>query len=395
MAGEWLAATANTNMFTYEIAPVFIMMEHEVLNKMREIIGFHAGDSILAPGGSISNMYALIIARHRLFPQHKHEGMRAIHEHLVVYTSEECHYSIRGGCATIGLGLDNCCKVACDERGRMRPDKLEDLILRHKAEGKTPFFVNATAGTTVKGAFDPIDEIANICNKHDLWLHVDAAWGGGLLMSETFRKDRFLGVERADSLTWNPHKLLGALLQCSTFHLKVKGVLNECNTMAAEYLFQTDKHYDVQYDTGDKVIQCGRHNDIFKFWLMWRAKGTIGLGEQMDRMMQLTRYQVEKMKQEKDRFYLLDDDPQCVNVCFWYIPERLRKSEHTKQKEIELGVVTAKLKSIMMEAGTLMVSYQPLGELPNFFRSIISNVASREEDIDFMLSEMERLGKHL
>ena len=151
----------------------------------------------------------------------------------------------------------------------------------------------------------------------------------------------------------------------------------------------------------------------------------------MDRMMQLTRYQVVKMKQEKDRFYLLDDDPQCVNVCFWYIPERLRKSEHTKQKEIELGVVrillvwlffqpkdnitlhisrnffiiykeilyifkvTAKLKRIMMEAGTLMVSYQPLGELPNFFRSIISNVASREEDIDFMLSEMERLGKHL
>ena len=68
-------------------------------------------------------------------------------------------------------------------------------------------------------------------------------------------------------------------------------------------------------------------------------QGTTGLGEQMDRMMQLTRYQVEKMKQENDRFYLLDDDPQCVNVCFWYIPERLRKSEHTKQKEIELGVV--------------------------------------------------------
>ena len=68
-------------------------------------------------------------------------------------------------------------------------------------------------------------------------------------------------------------------------------------------------------------------------------QGTIGLGEQMDRMMQLTRYQVEKMKQEKDIFYLLDDDPQCVNVCFWYIPERLRKLEHTKQKEIELGVV--------------------------------------------------------
>jgi len=111
--------------------------------------------------------------------------------------------------------------------------------------------------------------------------------------------------------------------------------------------------------------------------------------------MELTKYQVEKMKEQKDRFYLLDEDPQCVNVCFWYIPERFRNMEHSKQKEIELGVVTAKLKSIMMEAGTLMVSYQPLGDLPNFFRSIISNIATREEDIDFMLNEMERLGKHL
>ena len=69
-------------------------------------------------------------------------------------------------------------------------------------------------------------------------------------------------------------------------------------------------------------------------------QGTSGLGEQMDRIMQLTKYQVQKMKEQKDRFYLLDEDPQCVNVCFWYIPERLRKMEHTKQKEIELGVVS-------------------------------------------------------
>lgn len=395
MAGEWLAATANTNMFTYEIAPVFIMMEHEVLIKMREIIGFHEGDSILAPGGSISNMYALIIARHKFFPEHKRKGMSAINGRVAIYTSEQCHYSIRGGAATIGLGLDSCFAVECDEKGRMRPDKLEELIVKHKAEGRKPFFVNCTTGTTVMGAFDPINDIADICQKHNLWMHVDAAWGGGLLMSEKYRQARFSGVERADSLTWNPHKLLGALLQCSTFHLKEKGILNECNTMDAEYLFQQDKHYDVQYDTGDKVIQCGRHNDIFKFWLMWRAKGKNGLGAQMDRLMDLTKYQIVRMKDMEDRFYLLDDDPQCVNVCFWYIPPRLRDTPQSKEKEIELGKITATLKKRMMMAGTLMVSYQPLGNKPNFFRSILSNPATREEDIDFMLEEMERLGKDL
>ena len=88
MAGEWLTATANTNMFTYEIAPVFILMEHECLGKMREIIGFKEGDSILAPGGSISNMYALMIARHKMYPQHKAHGMRAIKGQLIMYTSK-------------------------------------------------------------------------------------------------------------------------------------------------------------------------------------------------------------------------------------------------------------------------------------------------------------------
>ena len=94
LAGEWLTATANTNLFTYEIAPVFILMEHEVLKKMREIIGFKEGDSILAPGGSISNMYALMIARHKLFPQHKKYGMRAIKGQLMMYTSQHVSRNI-------------------------------------------------------------------------------------------------------------------------------------------------------------------------------------------------------------------------------------------------------------------------------------------------------------
>ena len=102
MAGEWLTATANTNMFTYEIAPVFILMEHAVLKKMRDIIGFTNGDSILAPGGSISNMYALMIARHKMFPQHKSHGMRAIKGQLIMYTSKHVsHIYIRGCSASL------------------------------------------------------------------------------------------------------------------------------------------------------------------------------------------------------------------------------------------------------------------------------------------------------
>jgi glutamate decarboxylase len=108
--------------------------------------------------------------------------------------------------------------------------------------------------------------------------------------------------------------------------------------MSAEYLFMTDKLYDIQYDTGDKVIQCGRHNDIFKLWLQWRSKGDSGFEGLMDRLMDLTQYQVRRIKEQSDKFHLIME-PECVNVCFWYIPKRLRGSPHTPAKEKELAKV--------------------------------------------------------
>ncbi|XP_013996399.1 glutamate decarboxylase 1 isoform X3 [Salmo salar] len=276
LAGEWLTSTANTNMFTYEIAPVFVLMEQLTLKKMREMIGWPSGegDGIFSPGGAISNMYSVMIARYKYFPEVKTKGMSAA-PRLVLFTSEHSHYSIKKAGAALGFGSENVVLLSTDERGRVIPADLEAKILDVKQKGYHPLFVNATAGSTVYGAFDPINEIADICEKYDMWLHVDGAWGGGLLMSRKHRH-KFSGVERANSVTWNPHKMMGVPLQCSAILVREKGILAGCNSMCAGYLFQPDKQYDVSYDTGDKAIQCGRHVDIFKFWLMWKAKGTIG-----------------------------------------------------------------------------------------------------------------------
>lgn len=152
MVGEWLTATANTNMFTYEIAPVFILMETIVLAKMRDIIGWKGyGDSILAPGGSIANLYAFLCARHKKFPGYKEHGPRVLPGDLVMFTSDQSHYSIKSCASVCGLGTDNCVMVPSDEHGKMIVSELERLILERKAKGQIPFFVNATAGTTVLG----------------------------------------------------------------------------------------------------------------------------------------------------------------------------------------------------------------------------------------------------
>ncbi|KAG5676946.1 hypothetical protein PVAND_006740 [Polypedilum vanderplanki] len=394
MAGEWLTATANTNMFTYEIAPVFILMENVVLSKMRDIIGYSGGDSILAPGGSISNLYAFLAARHKMFPGYKEHGPRGLPGDLCMFTSDQSHYSVKSCASVCGLGTENCVMVPSDEHGKMIASELERLILERKARGQIPFFVSATAGTTVLGAFDPLNEIADICEKYNCWFHVDAAWGGGLLLSKKYRHPRLSGIERSHSVTWNPHKLMGALLQCSSIHFREDGLLLSCNQMSAEYLFMTDKLYDIQYDTGDKVIQCGRHNDIFKLWLQWRAKGDVGFEAHMDRLMELTQYEVKRIKEQSDKFHLILE-PELVNVSFWYIPKRLRGIPHSSDKEKELGKICPIIKARMMQAGTLMVGYQPDDRRPNFFRSIISSAAVTEKDVDFMLEEIDRLGQDL
>uniref|UniRef100_A0A670XQR9 Glutamate decarboxylase 1 n=1 Tax=Pseudonaja textilis TaxID=8673 RepID=A0A670XQR9_PSETE len=375
LAGEWLTSTANTNMFTYEIAPVFVLMEQITLRKMREIIGWtnKDGDGIFSPGGAISNMYSIMAARYKYFPEVKTKGMSASIIPFFLLNILE----FKAGAA---LGFDICTSL---------PGCLCVYV-----QGYIPLYVTATAGTTVYGAFDPIPEIADICDKYNLWLHVDAAWGGGLLMSRKHRH-KLNGIERANSVTWNPHKMMGVLLQCSAILLREKGILQGCNQMCAGYLFQQDKQYDITYDTGDKAIQCGRHVDIFKFWLMWKAKGTVGFESQINKCLELSEYLYNKIKNRQEFEMVFEGEPEHTNVCFWYIPPSLRGMPDSEERREKLHRVAPKIKALMMETGTTMVGYQPQGEKVNFFRMVISNPAATKSDIDFLIEEIERLGQDL
>uniref|UniRef100_A0A8C0TIZ4 Cysteine sulfinic acid decarboxylase n=1 Tax=Canis lupus familiaris TaxID=9615 RepID=A0A8C0TIZ4_CANLF len=298
LAGRIVTESLNTSQYTYEIAPVFVLMEEEVLKKLRALVGWSSGDGVFCPGGSISNMYAVNLARYQRYPDCKQRGLRALPP-LALFTSKECHYSIKKGAAFLGLGTDSVRVVKTDERGKMIPEDLERQIGLAEAEGAVPFLVSATSGTTVLGAFDPLEAIADVCQRHGLWLHVDAAWGGSVLLSQTHRH-LLDGIQRADSVAWNPHKLLTAGLQCSALLLRdTSNLLRRCHGSQASYLFQQDKFYDVALDTGDKVVQCGRRVDCLKLWLMWKAQGGQGLERRVDQAFALAWYLVEELKKRE------------------------------------------------------------------------------------------------
>uniref|UniRef100_A0A8D3CVH2 Cysteine sulfinic acid decarboxylase n=1 Tax=Scophthalmus maximus TaxID=52904 RepID=A0A8D3CVH2_SCOMX len=389
LAGRFLTEALNTNLFTYEVAPAFVLMESEVLRGLRQMVGWTEGDGIFCPGGSTSNIYAMNLARYRFFPEVKSQGLWGL-PRLTIFTSPESHYSVKKGAAFLGLGTDNVILVKVDDGGHMIPRDLDEKIMLAKSQGAVPFLVSCTAGTTVQGAFDPLDLIAGVCEKHKLWMHIDAAWGGSVLFSKQHRQ-LMKGADRADSVAWNPHKMLVAGLQCSVLLLRdTTNLLKQCHSANATYLFQQDKFYDVNLDIGDKSMQCSRKVDCLKLWLMWKAVGSDGLAERVDRAFIHVRYLVEQMK-KREGFHLL----KFVNVCFWYIPPSLRGKEGNADYQERLAKVAPIIKERMVKQGTMMVGYQPLGNRVNFFRVIVFSPLVSQKDMDFFLDEIERLGNDL
>ncbi|KAI5644899.1 pyridoxal-dependent decarboxylase conserved domain-containing protein [Phthorimaea operculella] len=365
LAGAWITEAFNTSQYTYEVAPAFTLIELKMLSHVLKLFGIPEGDGIFSPGGSLSKLYAIVVARFKAFPEVKTKGMRSLPE-LVIFTSEDSHYSIKKAAHWLGFGTESICTVKVNSNGRMIVEDLDRHIQQAKEAGKVPLMVNATAGTTVLGAIDDLEEIARVCKKHKIWMHVDACWGGSLMLSPKFR-GRLKGIEQADSIAWNPHKMAGAPLQCSIFLVRQRGLLHEANAAAAQYLFQQDKFYDVSYDTGDKSVQCGRKIDAFKLWVMWKARGDAGLRGLAEHAMEIAEFCMETVA-KRPGFRLVSAPLQCPNVCFWYIPMFMREQQEDEHWWKLMHKITPKIKELLTLNSQIMVSYSPLRQHSNFFR---------------------------
>lgn len=162
----------------------------------------------------------------------------------------------------------------------------------------------------------------------------------------------------------------------------------------AAYLFQKDKFYDTRFDTGDKHIQCGRRADVLKFWFMWKAKGSQGFEQHIDKVFDNARYFANTIKQ-RTGFRMALEEPECTNVCFWYIPPSLRNADSSPDFHERLHRVAPKIKERMMKEGCMMVTYQAQKGLPNFFRIVFQSSGLDRSDMVHFIEEIERLGHDL
>lgn len=386
--GEWMTAVLNTSMYTYESAPVGTLVELKLIDEMNAAVGFTHGDGVMAPGGSISNLMALLCARHVKFPGVKEQGLPGGCLPSIFH-SDQAHYSIPRAAAVAGLGTKRSIPVASDAEGRMRPDALRVALQQSKARGETPFFVVATAGTTVPGAYDPIEPIARVAQEHELWLHVDASYGGSVLLSEKHRH-LMAGVGAADSVTWNPHKMMGVPLACSAILMREKGVLLATNGMGAEYLFH-DALDGTSYNLGDLSLQCGRRVDAFKLWFSWQVMGRRGYQERVDHLFQMSADFAAMIEERED--FELAREPHGPNVCFRYLPAHVHPKT-AAQRLAWQGQATQEIRAKLMQDGRFMINYASLDGVSTF-RNVSTNPETSHADLQALLDAIEELGSRL
>lgn len=301
---------SKTTLATFEASSVHSSIEVEVIHALGAQLGWSVDNryGVTVPGGSAANFMAMHCAREYRIPNSKKYGMK--NSNFKIFVSDEAHYSFKKGAAVLGIGTENIVSVPVDSNGKMNTEILKEKIKDEIKFGATPLMIVATAGTTVLGAFDDIPSLYDICKKHNMWLHVDAAWGGPAIFSN---KLKYLtkGIELADSVTFDAHKLLGANLTSSFFMTQHKDILLQANDVSgADYLFHSD---DPFADRGKISWQCGRSADAVSFWAIWKSLGTKGIGSFVDTFIDIRDEVLPWIKNQK-RLELVAE-PSYLNIC--------------------------------------------------------------------------------
>jgi aromatic-L-amino-acid decarboxylase len=371
--GELVSAALNQVGILWRTSPALVELEQATTGWLRDAMGLPSEwFGMLTDTASTSTLQALAAARERdpaLGIRELGMAGRADLPVLRVYCSDQAHSSVDKAVITLGLGRANCVRIASDAQFRMRADALEQQITADIAAGMRPLAVVATLGTTSSTAIDPLPAIADICERHGLWLHADAAYGGVLALVPE-KRALFAALERADSLVVNPHKWLFTPMDCSVLWTKHPDVLRRAFSLTPEYL--RTREQDVALSYSDYSFQLGRRFRALKLWFVLRAFGLEGLQSRL-RFHCALASTFERTLRGSGDWELLAPVEMSV-VCFRYHPRG-------KDDEGELERHNAAILERINASGRIFISHTKLGGRYTL-RVAIGNLRTTQETLD-------------
>ncbi|RCX04298.1 MULTISPECIES: aspartate aminotransferase family protein [Kosakonia] len=321
-AAEVLINATNQSMDSWDQSPSATIIEMKLIEWLRAQVGYPAGDAgVFTSGGTQSNLMGLMLARDAFFARQGHSvqqhGLTGNLSKIKVLCSENAHFSVQKNMALMGLGYQSVTLVKTDAFSRMDVNDLAQKLAEAKANGEQVMAIVATAGTTDAGAIDPLADIAALAAEQQIWVHVDAAWGGALLLSEKYR--HFLnGLELADSVTLDFHKQFFQTISCGAFLLKDARHYQLMRYQAAYLNSDFDEEQGVP-NLVSKSLQTTRRFDALKLWMGLEALGKKQYAEIIDNGVTLAQ-QVAQFVAEQPQLELVMQ-PQLASVLFRFRPE--------------------------------------------------------------------------
>ena len=335
--GVWadaLSSLLNQNAGAWRNGPTSAMIEARVIRWLCDLLDYGSRSfGTLASGGSEANLIALKCARDRVATTIKDNGVRSAVGDLVVYASEQCHYSIDTSVDLLGLGRAGLRKIPTDERFHIRTDVLREQIARDRAEGLLPCCIVGVAGTTSTGVIDPLDDLAVIARESELWYHIDAAYGGPLAFSAQHR-DKLRGIAVADSITFDPHKWMFVPFACGATLVRDGGrVLRDSFDMSPEYLSGDRGGADVEFDFFRYGQMGTRRFNSLKLWMAIKFMGREGYAQTVERQINLTNYLAAQLDQLPG--FKRVGEVETAVCCFRYLPDSVSRLDGSEQDRVQ------------------------------------------------------------
>ena len=382
-----VSSVVNQPASFYEAAQLPNVAERIMADELNQFIGWEPGSftMVTTSGGSLANLTALLAARNRKFPDIWEHGSPAPGNagRPAIAVSEAAHYSVSRAAGVMGIGAEQIVRLPVNRKHQICLEQAGSVLAAAEQRNLTVFCIVASAGTTSIGAFDPIGELADLARERDSWLHVDGAHGASLLTSDRLR-EKLTGIEKADSLTWDAHKMMFVPPPCTMLFYRNSEDSLGAFRQHASYVFDEEQDAYTELDSGDKNFECTKRPMIMPLWTLWAMYGRSLFAEKIEYLCQLTQQAYQVIQADPDFEEL--HQPEANILCFRYRPAGLNaKNVHRLQLRIRNRI---KLQ------GNFFISKVDLDGVAAL-RVVMMNHQTTTEHFSMLLDEIKETGSAL
>jgi aromatic-L-amino-acid decarboxylase len=396
---DLLASTLNANLTAWRSAPAAVEIERLTIDWIKQILGYPpTAAGLFVSGGSMANLAALVAARRAKAPANLlRDGAQSLPQAMRVYASAETHHSIAKAAALLGIGHNNVRTVAVDERFRINTDDLVAKITDDARDGHLPFCVVANAGTVATGAFDSLAEVSRVARQFNLWIHVDASYGGGAALAGSTRH-LFAAINEADSVALDPHKWLYLPVDCGCVLYRDPEAARATFAHDAEYTRVMETQSDEAFAFWDYGPELSRRFRALKVWMMLKGVGIAALGEAVENDLACARH-LEGLVRASTDFEMLAPVELSI-FCFRYVPARFKQelesadAQARERADGQLNELNEQLLVALQRDGSSYLSNAQLGG--RFaLRGCVMNYRTTPRDMEILLDDLRRVARQI